>query len=184
MELLELIKGAKAKNTAAQKSLFEMMAPKMLILCRRYIKTVEDAEEVLLDGFCKVFDHLSSFNYKGDAWFYAWIKKIMINECLMFLRRTNLLLIATESVAEDVPLQEEALNNLSAAEIFNQVTQLPPGYRIVFNLYEIDGLSHKEIAKLLGITEGTSKSQLSKSKKMLQKMIIQNQHVYVTKKST
>lgn len=183
MELGELIREAKTKNAAAEKRLFEQLAPGMLVLCRRYVKTVEDAEEILLDGFYKVFDRLSSFIYHGDAWFYAWVKKIMINECLMFLRKTNLLLIATESVADEVQLQEEALNNLSAAEIFRYITQLPPGYRIVFNLYEIDGFSHKEIAKQLDITEGTSKSQLSKAKKMLQKVISQNQETYGAKKS-
>lgn len=183
MNLHQLVKEAKQGSSAAQKCLYDAFSGGMLLVCCRYVKDRQDAEELMLNGFYKFFTSLHSFQYHSDAGLYGWVKKIMINECLMFLRKTNLLLIATESVADEVQLQEEALNNLSAAEIFRYITQLPPGYRIVFNLYEIDGFSHKEIAKQLDITEGTSKSQLSKAKKMLQKVISQNQETYGTKKS-
>ena len=134
------------------------------MICGRYVKNREDAEEIMLDGFYKFFKNLSSFNFQGDAALFAWIKKIMINECLMFLRKKTVFNIVSDSVAEEVSLEEEALNNLSAAEIFGLVIRLPVGYRTVFNLFEIEGMAHKEIASLLGISEGTSKSQLSKSK--------------------
>ena len=137
----------------------------------------------MLDGFHKFFKNLSSFNYQGDAALFAWIKKIMINECLMFLRKKTVFNIVSDSVAEEVSLEEEALNNLSAAEIFGLVIRLPVGYRTVFNLYEIEGMAHKEIASLLGISEGTSKSQLSKSKALLQKMLLQKGVNYVKQKS-
>jgi len=183
MDLHEMIKEARLGDAAAQKCLFEKLTAKMLMLCRRYVKSYQDAEELMLDGFLKVFKNLGSFKYQGDDLFVGWVKKIMINECLMFMRKTNLLVIAAESIPDDIHLEEEALNNLSASEIFELITQLPPGYRIIFNLYEIDGMTHKEISTLLGISEGTSKSQLSKGKKLLQKMLLQNQNSYVNRKT-
>lgn len=183
MELHQLIKEAKQGSAAAQKVLFDEMADKLLLVCRRYIKTPEDAEEILLDGFYKFFKNLASFTYHSDAALYAWMKKIMVNECLMFLRKKNVFTIAAETEFEQVPLNEEALNNLSAEEIFNLIIQLPLGYRTVFNLYEIEGFAHKEIALLLDISEGTSKSQLSKSKVLLQKMLLKNGIQYVKRKS-
>ena len=96
MDLQKLIKEAKQGSGAAQKILFHIRADKLLITCRRYIKTYEDAEEVLLDGFYKFFKNLASFSYQSDAALYAWLKKIMINECLMFLRKKNVFTIASE----------------------------------------------------------------------------------------
>jgi RNA polymerase sigma factor (sigma-70 family) len=114
---------------------------------------------------------------------YGWLKTTMINECLMMLRKRNVFTIVTESEATDHPLEEAALNNLSAKEIFDLIVQLPVGYRTVFNLYVIEGMEHKEIAALMGISEGTSKSQLSKAKLLLQKNILQNGTGYVKRKS-
>ena len=183
MDISELIKEAKHGSSAAQKCLFDLLADRLLMICRRYVKNAEDAEEVLLDGFYKFFKNLSSFTYQGDAALFAWMKKIMINESLMFLRKKNVFAIVSDSVAENICLQEEALDNLSAAEIFNLVVQLPVGYRTVFNLYEIEGMAHKEIAALLNISEGTSKSQLSKSKVLLQKTLLKNGIKYVKRES-
>lgn len=183
MDLSQLIKEAKQGSTAAQKCLFDEMANKLLMVCRRYVKNREDGEEMMLNGFYKFFKNLSSFSYQGDAALFACMKKIMVNECLMFLRKKNVFTIASDLVAEEVSLQEEALDNLSAAEIFNLIVQLPVGYRTVFNLYEIEGMSHKEIASLLNISEGTSKSQLSKSKVLLQKMLAKKGIEYVKRKS-
>ena len=183
MNISELIKEAKQGSTAAQKCLFYQLADKMLLLCRRYVKNREDAEEILLDGFYKFFKNLSSFSYQGDPALHAWLKKIMVNECLMFLRKKNVFGIVTETIAEEIPLEEEALNQLSAAEIFNMIVQLPVGYRTIFNLYTIEGLEHKEIGLLLGIAEGTSKSQLSKAKSLLQKMLLQRGTEYVKRKT-
>ena len=129
------------------------------------------------------FKNLSSFHYQGDGPLYVWLKKIMINECLMMLRKKNVFTIVIESAAEDIALEEEALNNLSAKEIFDLIVQLPVGYRTVFNLYVIEGFDHKEIAALMGIAEGTSKSQLSKAKSLLQKKLLQNGTGYIKRKS-
>lgn len=173
METSALIKEAKRGSAAAQKCLFDQLSDKLLMVCLRYVKNPEDAEELLLDGFYKFFKKLSGFSYQGDAALYMWLKKIMVNECLMFLRKKNVFTIVTEAAAEEIPLAEEALNNLSAKEIFELIVQLPVGYRTVFNLYVIEGMDHKEIAGLTGIAEGTSKSQLSKAKSLLQKNLLQ-----------
>jgi RNA polymerase sigma factor (sigma-70 family) len=183
MNLSDLIQEAKQGSTAAQKCLFDEMAGKSLIICRRYVKNAEDAEEIMLDGFYKFFKNLSSFTYQGDAALFGWMKKIMINECLMFLRKKNVFTIASDTIAEELSLEEEALNNLSAAEIFNLIIQLPVGYRTVFNLFEIEGMRHNEIATLLNISESTSKSQLFKAKNLLQKMLLTKGIVYVKRKS-
>jgi RNA polymerase sigma factor (sigma-70 family) len=183
MEVSQLIKKAQQGRSSAQKSLFDLYADKMMLVCKRYVKNSEDAEEVLLDGFTKFFKSLPSFAYQGEAALYGWLKKIMVNECLMLLRKNNVFLTVAEATAEDVPLEEEALNNLSAKEIFNLIVQLPVGYRTVFNLYEMEGLDHKEIASMLGIAEGTSKSQLSKAKALLQKNLLQKGVEYAKRKS-
>ena len=163
MDITTLIKEAKHGSTAAQKALFDMFADKMLLLCCRYVKRREDAEELLLDGFYKFFKS--------------------INECLMFLRKKNVFTIVTESAAEEIVLEEEALNNLSADEIFNLIVTLPVGYRTVFNLFVVEGMEHKEIAVLMGISEGTSKSQLSKARALLQKLLSQKGIEYVKQKA-
>jgi len=183
MNIAELIKEARQGSAAAQKCLFDQYAGKMMLVCRRYVKSPEDAEELMLDGFYKFFKNISSFTYQGDAALFAWLKRIMINECLMFLRKKTVFTIVSETAAEELSLQEDVLNNLSAVEIFNLIVQLPVGYRTIFNLHAIEGMPHGEIAALLGIAEGTSKSQLSKARTLLQKMLLQNQTDYVTRKT-
>ena len=183
MNTSELVKEARHGSTAAQKCLFDLFGEKMLLVCQRYVKNPEDAEELLLDGFYKFFTKISSFTYHGDAALYGWLKRIMINECLMFLRSKNVFTIVTEATAEEIPLQEDALDNLSAEEIFKLIIQLPVGYRTVFNLYAIEGMNHGEIAEALNISEGTSRSQYSKAKVLLQKLLSQNDVEYVKRKS-
>lgn len=182
METSELIKEAKHGSAAAQKCLFDQWAEKMMRVCCLYVKNPEDAEEILLDGFYKFFKKLSGFSYQGEGALYVWLKKIMIHECLMFLRKKNVFKMVTESSVEEIPLEEDALNKLSADEIFKLIIQLPVGYRTVFNLYEIEGMMHKEIATLLNISEGTSKSQLSKAKVLLQKILLKKDMDYDKRK--
>jgi RNA polymerase sigma-70 factor (ECF subfamily) len=173
MNVSEQLLDARSGNAAAQKALFDHLADPMMALCCRYLKNREDAEEVLLDGFYKFFSHLPGFRYQGEAALYSWVKKIMINECLMFLRRRHSFSVVSDKSAEEVALPAEPLANLSAAEIVDLIVQLPVGYRTVFNLHVIEGMEHREIAKTLGIAEGTSKSQLSKARVLLQKMLLQ-----------
>ena len=182
MDVQQLVKEAKHGSAAAQKCLFDLYADKLMLLCMRYVKINEDAEETLLDGFYKFFKNIALFSYRSEAELYTFLKRIMINECLMMLRRKNSFSIVTEAAAEEIPLQEEALDNLSAKEIFGLIVQLPVGYRTVFNLFAIEGLEHKEIAVLMGISEGTSKSQLSKAKALLQKNLLQNGTEFVNRK--
>jgi RNA polymerase sigma factor (sigma-70 family) len=183
MLLSQLVKEAKLGRASAQKTLFDSLAGRMMIVCRRYVKNKEDAEEILLDGFYKFFKHLHSFNYVNEAALNAWIKTIIINECLMFLRKKNVFTMIAESDGGEVGLEEDALNNLSAEEILKLIMQLPVGYRTVFNLHVVEGMPHKEIADLLGITEGTSKSQLSKAKSVLQKLLVNRVDINIPKTS-
>ena len=182
MDVSQLFDDAKEGNTVAQKQLFHWLADSMLLLCRRYVKNSEDAEEAMLDGWYKFFTNLSSFTYQSEAALIAWIKKIMINECLMLLRKKNAFIILSEASAEEVEWEEEALSRLSAKEIFDLILRLPAGYRTVFNLHVIEGMEHKEIAVLLGIAEGTSKSQLSKAKALLQRNLSQQGNDYAKRK--
>jgi RNA polymerase sigma factor (sigma-70 family) len=178
MDLQQLLKECKQHSAAAQKCLFDLYADRMMVLCCRYVKNQHDAEEVMLDGFYKLFKNVSRFQFKGDAALYAWIKKIMVNECLMYLRKGSSFVIMAETEAADIMVPENFLDNIEAAEILKLIIQLPVGYRTVFNLFAIEGMAHKEIAALLGITEGTSKSQLSKAKQLLQKMLTQKKDWY------
>jgi RNA polymerase sigma factor (sigma-70 family) len=186
MNLAEQLEDARSGNAAAQKCLFDHLADPMMALCRRYVKNRADAEELLLDGFYKFFKHLEDFRYHGEAALYAWIRTIMVRECLMFLRRQRAFSMLSAEPAEappDLVPESEPLAALSAAEIFDLIVQLPVGYRTVFNLYVIEGMEHKEIARSLGISEGTSKSQLSKARVLLQKMLLKKGIHYVKRKT-
>ena len=182
MDIQQLIEEATQGKAAAQKSLFNWLADAMLLVCRRYVKNSEDAEEAALDGWYKFFTKLSSFVYQNEAALVAYIKKIMINECLMLLRKKNAFAVLSDGEAEEVELEETALNQLSAKEILDLILRLPAGYRTVFNLHVIEGMEHKEIAALLGIKEGTSKSQLSKAKALLQRNLSQRGNDYAKRK--
>ena len=184
MEIAQLVKEAKQGSATAQQCIFNLLGEKMMLVCLRYVKSREDAEEVLLDGFYKFFTNLQVFTFQGEVALYAWLKKIMVNECLMLLRKKNAFTIVTEGEIADVPLEEVALDNLSAKEIMGLILQLPVGYRTVFNLFVVDGLEHREIAYLLGITEGTSRSQLNKAKLLLQKNLLQKGTHYVKRQSS
>lgn len=183
MNVSDQIEDARSGNAAAQKVLFNRLADAMMALCCRYVKNREDAEEILLDGFYKFFASLPGFRYQGEAALYAWIKKIMVNECLMFLRRHHSFAVVPEVEGEAVSREEEPLADLSAAEIFELIVRLPVGYRTVFNLHVIEGMEHREIAESLGIAEGTSKSQLRKAKILLRKMLSLKGIEYVQRKN-
>ena len=184
MNLSILIQEARQGSAAAQKCLFDRLAGTMRMLCLRYVKSPQAAEEILLDGFYKFFKGLPAFAYEGEAPLYGWVKKIMVNECLMYLRRKKAFVMVAESEAEQIgSWEEDALDRLSATEIFQMILRLPEGYRAVFNLYSLEGWSHKEISIQLGISEGTSRSQLSKARSLLQKMLLQNGTDYVKRKN-
>ncbi len=164
------IDGCKRQDRICQKYLFDRWSENMLMLCMRYVKNLPDAEELMLNGFYGFFRNIDRFVYNEDSSITAWLKKIMVNECLMHLRKKGELKIVEEKYAEETGA-EETNSKMNADEIFRMITTLPAGYRTVFNLYVVEGYSHKEIAGLLKITEGTSKSQLSKARTMLQEKI-------------
>jgi RNA polymerase sigma factor (sigma-70 family) len=175
LNLQQVIKECGQGREAARKQLFDHLAESLLTLCCRYLKNTADAEEIMLNGFQKIFSHIGKFRYESEAGFYGWARKIMVNECLMFLRKENAFSVSIENHEQDITDTTDAISNLSAAEIYQAIVQLPAGYRTVFNLFEIEGYTHKEIATMLGINEGTSKSQLSKAKNWLQQLLKKNE---------
>ena len=182
MDLQQLIKECKQGSAAAQKCLFDHFAESMMMVCCRYVKNEQDAEEVLLNGFHKFFLNIGMFQYRNDPSLFVWIKKIMINESLMFLRKRNAFLLTVETSHDNIAWNDDMLGRLNAEDIFKMITRLPTGYRTVFNLYAVEGMNHQEIAELLKITEGTSKSQLFKARQLLQKMLIQLNEEYGKRK--
>ncbi|TGE24315.1 sigma-70 family RNA polymerase sigma factor [Hymenobacter aquaticus] len=166
----DLIAACRQGSGRAQKLLYERFAGMMLGVCIRYLRRREDAEEAMLGGFAKVFRALDQYRHEGS--FEGWIRRIMVNEALGQLRRKEPLHLAIDDMVTDVPATAaEAESNLNAADLLALLADLPAGYRTVFNLYALEGYSHPEIAELLGISEGTSKSQLSKARAMLQRRL-------------
>ena len=169
---LELIEGCKRKNAQAQKSLYDRYAGLLHALCCRYIKEKMEAEDVLIIAFSKIFDRIDQF--KGEGSFEGWMKKIVVNESLTYLRRNkNMYLEMDIEAADREPDFDRLESHLQAEYLMKMIEALPEGYRTVFNLYAIDGYSHKEIAEQLGITENTSKSQLSRARLALQKHLVE-----------
>lgn len=166
------IEGCKRQDRICQKYIFDRWSEGMLMLCMRYVKNLADAEEMMLNGFFSFFKAIDRFEYSSDAGITAWLKKIMVNECLMFLRKKGELKMVEDKFAQEVAEQELFTSKMTAEEIYKEVLALPAGYRTVFNLFVVEGFSHKEIATMLNINEGTSRSQLNKARVMLQKVVL------------
>ncbi len=165
-----LIRALTRGESRACQVVYERFAGKMLAVCHRYCANRADAEEVLLDGFMKVYEKIDQFREEGS--FEGWMRRIMVTESLMFLRRNK-------AWRQEIPLDGAdaepdyawADANLNEADLLRLINQLPDGFRTVFNLYAIEGYSHAEIADMLGISEGTSKSQLSRARLQLQRSL-------------
>jgi RNA polymerase sigma-70 factor (ECF subfamily) len=170
-----LVKCCKDNNSAAQKILYNKYVECMMILCLRYVVDQEDAKEVLMDSFFNFFKNIGSFTYLGEGSVKAWLKKIVVNQCLMHLRKRRPLFITGKEAEhyENVDNGENVFDYLNAKEIMNMVHSLPDGYRTVFNLYFFEGLNHREIGETLGISENTSKSQLHRARVLLKEKILQ-----------
>ena len=162
----ELIRKAAKNNRDAQHVLYELHAPKMLSICRYYIKDLQKAEEVMLNGFFKAFTHLGSFKNEGS--FEGWLRRIMVREAISFLRQQKNVEFMVDEFEIDYDVSDSASTNLEVAEIQQLIDDLPEGYKMVFVMYAIEGYKHQEIAELLKISEGTSKSQLFKARQLLQ----------------
>ncbi|OBX23950.1 RNA polymerase sigma factor [Bizionia algoritergicola] len=177
-----LIKKAAKNDREAQQVLFDTHAPKMLSVCRYYVKDFQKAEEVMLNGFLKAFTHLKQFQDTGS--FEGWLRKIMVREAISYLRQAKKIEFPVDDL-ESNQYQESYNNvhsNMDVAQIQQLIDELPEGYKIVFVMYAIEGYKHQEIADMLSITEGTSKSQLFKARKQLQQQLqVLNSSHYGTK---
>jgi RNA polymerase sigma factor (sigma-70 family) len=165
----ELIAGCQKGDSKAQKALYERFSSQMYGVCMRYLKNAMDAEEALLNGFMKIYQNIDRFEGKGS--FEGWVRRIMVNEALAFLRKKEPMYMAIDDSHVQVSDKISADQDIVEGELMSLLHNLPAGYRAVFNLYAIEGYSHKEIADMLNITEGTSKSQLSKARTMLQRRL-------------
>ncbi|MCD7938296.1 MAG: sigma-70 family RNA polymerase sigma factor [Tannerellaceae bacterium] len=171
MSETQLIERCKKGERLAQKALYETYSRRMMAVCLRYINDRETARDILQEGFVKIFTSMDS--YSGSGSFEGWMRKIFVNCALEHLRKNDVLREAAglENTAELVHTGSSAISDISAAELMQLVQELPHGFRTVFNLYAIEGFSHKEIGDMMNITESTSRSQFTRAKQLLQKRI-------------
>ena len=165
--IAECIKG----NQMAQKALFDSFSPKFFALCLRYMNSSYDAEDVLQEGMVKIFTKLPE--YKGKGSFEGWMRRIIVNTCLDQIRKNQKLKLDVSIDKEEYKLSMNAniLENMSANELIEEIKKMPPGYRVVFNMFAIEGYSHQEIAEKLGVKESTSKSQYLRARAYLKERI-------------
>ena len=166
-----LVKKCIDGDQRAQRVLFDRFAPKMLGVCMRYSKNSEQAEDVLQDGFVKVFTKLSF--YKGDGSLEGWIRRIVVNTALDQIRKNAKFQdnVALDDVGYKIELKGNVLESLAAEDLLKLINEMPTGYKVVFNMFAIEGYSHKEIAEKLEVSENTSKSQYSRARAFLKKKL-------------
>lgn len=169
-ELEEIISHCKSEQAWAQEKLFKLFAPKMLGVCRRYLNDIDDARDAMQDGFVKVF--LNIHKYEGRSSFNTWITRIMMNTAIDMVKKINKVQFVRDDYYfndENGPAEDDFIEpeGLSQQQLLNLIDRLPNGYKLVFNMYAIDGLGHKDIGRILGISEGTSKSQLNRARAFL-----------------
>jgi len=166
----DIIRGCLQNNPSMQKMLYDKYAAKLFGIALRYAHEQEEAKDILQDGFVKVFQNLSK--YKGTGAFEGWLRRIIVNTAIEHYRKKNNTYEIQDTHEESVTDRDiSALEKMAAADILKMVKALPNGYRTVFNLFAIEGYSHKEIAEMLNISEGTSKSQYARAKGLLQEKI-------------
>nr|WP_295925932.1 RNA polymerase sigma factor [uncultured Dyadobacter sp.] len=176
----QLIKALRNADPKAQRQLYDKYSTRMLALCFRYVCDDMAAEDVMVEGFLKVFEKIGQFNSEGS--FEGWVRRIMVNEALGYLRKQKRILEDNLSdEVNNIPDYVHADQHLETQELMDLIETLPVGYRTVFNLYAIEGYAHIEIAQMLGITESTSKSQLHRARALLQKMVSEWQNDYKKK---
>jgi RNA polymerase sigma-70 factor (ECF subfamily) len=168
----QLIKGCIKNDIRAQKQLYEKYAPLMMSICLRYVRDRDIAQNLLQDGFIKLFDKIHT--YSGAGSFVGWMRKIFVNTALEHLRHSDVLKYSTDvNTAFNIESDEESpIDKISADELIKCITELPVGFRTVFNMFAIEGYSHAEIAEQLGIKEGTSRSQYARARILLQQKIL------------
>lgn len=174
----EFTEQCKKANQKAQKTLFEKLYASMYRVCLRYVGRQLEAEDCVMRGFMKAFQKLESFEWQHENSLFGWVRRIMVNEALMEIRRNNPLLIVQSEDLPEEAVEETSIDQLSAEELFKLITQLPAGYRTVFNLFVVEGFTHQEIAQMLNISESTSKTQLLKARTRLKMMVEKMNDVY------
>lgn len=168
MGLDEIIKGCQRDSIKAQEQLYRLLAPKLFSVCLKYSRNYEDAQDNLQDGFLIIFKKIAQFQFKGS--FEGWAKRVMVNNVLQRYRTEGIFEIVSENVPDEPEVELES-DDISMEFLVSIIQALPDRYRMVFNLYVIDGYSHKEIAEMLGITDGTSKSNLARARMILKEKI-------------
>lgn len=167
MEHQKLVRDCLRGKLPAQRQLYELFAKEMLGVCYRYTRSIRDAEDVLQEGFVKVFHNLGQYKQEGELG--AWIRRIMVNTALNFLKRNRKYqkeMYFTQEYLHPVADDDPEIR-IQAKELADLIRQLPQGYQVIFNLYAVEGYSHVEIGELLGISDGTSRSQYSRARNLL-----------------
>jgi RNA polymerase sigma-70 factor (ECF subfamily) len=175
LELEEIIKGCIKNNASSQKALYAMFARKMMGICYRYVKSREAAEDVLQEAFIDIFAKIKS--YRGEGSFEGWIRRITVGHAIANFRKEikqNNHFVDIDEVEHSLHSYNQIIESISAGELVELINSLPDGFRIVLNLYSIEGYSHKEIGEMLKITESSSRSQLTRAKKALEKVLRNN----------
>jgi RNA polymerase sigma-70 factor (ECF subfamily) len=180
-DLKEIIKGCIKGKADAQKQLFKLYHRKLFGVCLRYAKDYYEAEDIAQEGFVKIFKNISKL--KGIESLEGWMKKIMINTALEKYRKTDKLYLVSDYVHyEDSFEYDRTMSDISSKELMDIINELSPQYKMIFNLYAIEGYTHVEISKMLGISEGTSKSNLSRARQILQEKVKKQFDTYREKK--
>lgn len=174
MSLEKLIKQCANKDKKAQEEVYRLYSGKLFALCLKYSRNKTEAEDNLQDGFITIFNKIKQFRHKGS--FEGWMKRIVINTALQTYRQKNVLNLVHEEYVSDEVVVELEEEDISLDYLLNLIQNLPNQYRLVFNMYILDGYSHKEVSKKLGISEGTSKSNLSRARAILKKRIEEDQN--------
>src|ERR1700744_3535458 len=167
-----LVSKCKAGESKAQEMLYKQFAAKMLGVCMRYATDRMEAEDMLQNGFIRVFQKME--DYRGEGSFEGWVRRIMVHSSIEYYRKHHKMvqLVNLEEASGHAPVNPMAVSKLAADDLMALIQQLAPGYRIVFNLYAIEGYSHKEIAEMTGMSEGASKSQLSRARSVLKEQVL------------
>lgn len=168
MSLDEIIVDCQNNNIRAQEQLYRLMSSKLFSVCLKYSRNYEDAQDNLQDGFLLIFSKIGQYQFKGS--FEGWAKRVMINNVLQRYRSEGVFELVSENMPEEADVEIEA-EDMSMDFLLGLIQQLPDRYRMVFNLYVIDGFSHKEIAEMMNITDGTSKSNLARARIILKEKI-------------
>lgn len=175
MDEKQLIKACINNNPKAQRLLYEKYDARFFAVCKRYFTDIQQAEDILVKGFMKIFQNIHKFSSEGS--FEGWMHRIMVNECLMELRKNKILHLNVDDYSYSISSEELTSQKIEEDDIMKFLDYLPEGCRIVFNLYVIEGYKHREIAENLGITEGTSKSQLNLAKTKLKEILSKNNYL-------